>query len=133
MMIDFKDAVWAEASRTKAKNTVSEKVDVYITETTNSGNGNPKKYLVIRMYAKKFKEVFGDCEKLSVGFLGNYVLLKKGEGYRVYPCSNPEIRVPFEVIEDCGRKAGKMYGGYLLKVDEAAGIAYIDLSIGARA
>lgn len=132
MTINFSNAVWASSNKLNRKATVSEKVDVCITHTT-SGNGK-KEYMVVRFYAKKFAEVFGNAEFLSIGFLGNYCLLKEGDDYRIYNCStNPELRVPMDIIEKCGRDASKMYGCYLIKVDESADIAYIDLSIGARA
>ena len=135
MMFDFSNAVWAEEPKTgrgKCKNTVSEKVDVYITQTISKSHKNPKPYMVIRIYNKKFKEVFKDVKTLSVGFLGDYVLLKEGSGYTVYDFANPEIRVPVELIEKCGRNPEKFFGGYLLKYDETAGLAYVDTSVGAR-
>lgn len=134
MKIDFNDAVWATPPNGGRRNTVSDKVDVYITQTSNSGHYAEKQYMVIRLYSKKFAEVFKDADRLSIGFLGDYVLLKAGDGYKVYnKDGNPEIRIILDEVTNCGRDAKKLFGGYLLKVDNAAGIAYVDTSVGARA
>lgn len=134
MTIDFSNAVWAASNRASRKSTVSEKVDVCITHTTGRASKSTREYMVVRFYSKKYAELFKDAECLSVGFLGNYMLIKAGDDYTVYTTTaNPEIRIPIEAIKACGRDAATMYGGYLIKVDEVADIAYIDLSIGARA
>lgn len=134
MTIDFSNAVWAASNRTGRKGTVSEKVDVCITHNTGRSSKGTREYMVIRFYSKKYAELFKDIECLSVGFLGNYLLIKSGDDYTVYNTStNPEIRIPVEAIKACGRDVATMYGGYLIKVDKVADIAYIDLSIGARA
>lgn len=135
MTIDFSNAVWASASAQRGRGnvTVSEKVDVCISH--NHGSAKSKKeYLVVRIYAKKYAEVFGETERLSIGWLGNYLLIKAGDDYKLYnSVSNPEVRIPYDIVKACGRTPEKMFGGYLLKVDDAAGLAYVDLSVGARA
>lgn len=132
MTIDFSNAVWATAPQGGKRNTVSEKVDVYIGH--NSNNVHKNEYMVVRFYSKKFKEMFGNATALSIGFIGSYLLVKPGDDYRCYnPDTNPEIRVPVATVKACGRDADKLLGGYLLKKDEAAGLCYIDTAIGARA
>lgn len=133
MTIDFSNAVWATAPKSgKGRNTVSDKVDVYIGHNTNNVHKN--EYMVVRFYGRKFKEVFGDSASLSVGFIGEYLLVKSGGDYKCYnPENNPEIRIPVAEVKRCGRDADKLLGGYLLKKDEAAGLCYIDTSVGARA
>ena len=137
MTMDFSNAVWANApeARGRGHRTVSEKVDVYVTHSMGAKTQkNPKEYLVIRFFAKKYKEVFGDAERLSVGWFGNYLLIKAGDEHKVYnSISNPEVRIDYATVKECGRNPETMFGGYLLKVDEAAGMAYVDLSVGARA
>ena len=130
---DFSNAVWATATTSnRGRNTVSEKVDVYIGHNTNNVHKN--EYMVVRFYGKKFKEVFGDATALSVGFIGEYLLVKPGGDYKCYNIeNNPEIRILTTEVKKCGRDADKMLGGYLLKRDETAGLCYVDTSIGARA
>ena len=131
---DFSNAVWANptARGGKGKNTVSEKVDVYIGHNHNTSC--KKEYMAVRFYGKKFKEMFGDAGGLAVGFIGSYLLVRPGDDYKCYNLdSNPEIRIPVEEVKRCGRDYEKMLGGYLLKKDEMAGLCYVDTSIGARA
>ena len=133
MTSDFSNAVWATAQRnTRGRNTVSDKVDVYIGRSTNNVHKN--EYMVVRFYKKKFAEVFGEITSLSVGFIGNYLLLKAGNDYKLYNTeNNPEIRILVDEVKKCGRDADKMLGGYLLKKDDAAGLCFVDTSVGARA
>lgn len=134
MSFDVNSAVWMTSNSRvgRGKQTVSEKVDVYIGH--NSNKACKTEYMSVRFYGKKYAEVFGKEDMLSVGFIGNYLLVKPGDGYKVYNLdTNPEIRVPITEVQKCGRNAEKLMGGYLLKWDDIAKIAYIDTVVGARA
>lgn len=122
---------WVHSTQTrKGRQTVSETADVYIYITANGKDANKKEYMGVRFFGEKFAEVFGDADRLDIGFFGHLMAIAHRNGeFTVYKSvKNPEIRVKVDDILAMDRDPSELCGRYLLHYDKVAKEAYIDLS-----